>query len=146
MIAMSERAHKVLLGAEALILLLPLTLFTALMVAVSYPAYPMPMKPLQIVFDLGMVLKIAAVVAAWRLVTAHLSRGRTGVATVHPAWSVLLGLGALLGLVAGVIALWHALNPENAPVIIGYILLSPAAALLPVLLHLRHERYAAIGS
>lgn len=140
---MTEPRHRVLLGLEALLLLLPLTLLTAAITVLSYPAYPIPLRPLQVIFDLLMLFKLAAIVASWRLIVRYLTQGRRGLRKLSPTWLVLLAIGALLGFLSGLLALWHMLNPETAPDIVGFILLSPAAVLVPIFLHLRKLNGAA---
>jgi hypothetical protein len=137
---MTERGHKILLAAEALVLLVPLTLIAALLTALSYPAYPIPLHPLQLGFDLAMLFKLAAIVAAWRLTVLYLRRGREGVKSAHAAWPWLLAVGAAIGLAGAAISVEHMMNPTQARSYVGFALLAPAAALVPVYVHLLRER------
>lgn len=129
----------------AVVLLLPLTGIVALLVVVSYPAYPIPLTPLQVVFDLGMLILVAATVSAWRLTVLHLRAGRAGLQSAHTAWFSLVGLSAIMGVVTAVITIVHMLAPEHAPDIVGFALLSPAVLLVPVWVLLRMERRAKAG-
>lgn len=141
---MTEPAKKGLLAAGALMLLLPLTLVTALLAALSYPAYPIPDPgALQILFDAGMALQAGALAAAWYLTILYLRRGRRGVGAAHPAWTRLIGAGAVIGLVGAGIAAEHMMTPRTAGDHVGFALLSPAALLVPVWLFMRRERRGA---
>lgn len=134
---MSPRGHRLFSALEMVVLLLPLTALCALMTIMFYAAYPIPFHPLQLMFDLAMLLVLVALLAAWRLAFAGMRGGPDAVRRMHPAWAHLPGLGVLLGLVGAAIGLWHGLNPQRAPEVVGFILLAPALALLPVWLHVR---------
>ncbi|MFU8817535.1 MAG: hypothetical protein ACNA7W_19490 [Pseudomonadales bacterium] len=138
---MTTRQRKALLLVAVLLLLLPLTLITALMLIVSYPAYAIPDPgALQIVFDVAMMFMVAAVIAGWRLSVGFLRRGRDGVGRAHGLWMLLLGIGALIGVVGAGFAIEHAINPRTAADHVGFALLSPAVLLLPVCLLLWRYR------
>lgn len=137
---MKTRGHKRLVAAETVLLLLPLTVVLAAIAVLSYPAYPIPLRPLQVIFDVGMLFKLAGIVAGWRLALGYLRHGRNSLAKAHWLWVALLGVGSALGLVGGAIAIWHAFNPANAPDVVGYALFAPSVLLVPLLLHLWREQ------
>jgi hypothetical protein len=146
---MTERSRKALLAAAVLLLLLPLTLVTALMVMVSYPAYPIPDPGvLQVIFDAAMVFKVLAIVAGWRLVIGYFRGDRrdSWERTASPVWLVLLGVGALIGLVGAGFAVEHAMNPRTAADHVGFALLSPAVLLVPLWLFLWRQRKRGRGA
>ncbi|MFC3606974.1 hypothetical protein [Stutzerimonas tarimensis] len=137
---MTARSHRLLGAAEAVLLLLPLTLLTVAILVLSYPAYPIPLRTLQVIFDLAMLAQVVAIIAGWRLMLGYLRHGPAGLARTHRGWLGVLAIGAAIGLVGGAIAIWHAFNPANAPDLVGYALLAPAALLIPLWLHWQLQR------
>jgi ABC-type transport system involved in multi-copper enzyme maturation permease subunit len=139
-----ERVRKAFLAVGISLLLLPLTLLTALIVVLSYPAYPIADPGvLQIVFDVAMVLQILAILSAWRLSAGYFRGGASGLARAHGAWLVLLAVGAAIGLAGAGFAVEHALDPRTAEDHVGFALLSPAVVLVPIgLLLWRYRRHA----
>jgi hypothetical protein len=142
---MSARRRQVLLAVAVLLFLVPLTALTGLIAALSYPAYPIPDPgALQILFDIGMVLQIGGIVAAWRLVGRYLGggrrAGRAGLEGTSRIWLVLLGAGAFVGLVGAGVAVEHAVNPRDAADHVGFALLCPAFVLAPFWLFLWRDR------
>jgi hypothetical protein len=143
----TERSRKGLLAAAVVVLLLPLTLLTAILVMLSYPAYPIPNPGvLQIVFDVAMALQVAAIVAAWRLSGGFFRAGAQALARTHRAWLALLGIGAVIGIVGAGFAIEHAINPRTAEDHVGFALLSPALALVPIWLFLWRQNRRATPS
>lgn len=137
---MSERLSKALLAAEAVLLLLPLTLHTALFVPVAYPAYPPPnSRPIQVVFGLALLLQVLALVAARRLALLFLHSGRRGLGRAGNAWRVLRGLGATVGLAGMLATAEHLLDPGTVRNRVGFALLMPAAVLWMPGIHLLLE-------
>jgi hypothetical protein len=136
-----ERPGKVVAWIGAIALLLPLTLVTGLMVMLSYPAYPIPDPGgLQIVFDAAMLMKIVAILAGWRLAASYLAGGRRRLAGAHGVWLVLLGLGAVIGLVGAGFAIQHLLTPRTAGDHVGFALLAPGVLLVPIWVFLWRQR------
>jgi hypothetical protein len=142
---MSDRAGKILLAGVVLLFLLPLTAWTVLIVALSYPAYPIPDPgALQIVFDIAMLLQIVGIAAAWRLAARYFRAGREGLARLSRAWLLLLGVGALVGGIGAGFAAEHALDPRSAEDYVGFALLCPAVLLVPIWWFMwRNRRHAA---
>lgn len=135
---MNERTHKTLAVAEIGLLLFPLTAFTTMFVIVSYCAYPLPRyRPIQIAFDAGVLLQVAGICAAWRLIVRYVRRGRSGLRDVHGSWFILLGTAAGLGAAGALVAAKHKLTPHGATELVGFALLAPSALLVPVWFHLR---------
>lgn len=138
---MSENFSKGILAAEALLLLLPLTLIAALLVLLSYPAYPLPdPRPIQLVFDLAMLFQLLALVAGWRMVILYLRSGRHGLRGARTLWIILLVLGAVIGLAGAFVAVEHVLNSGTARDSVGFALLAPGAVLSVLAGHLLWER------
>lgn len=136
---MTERLSKGLLIAEAVLLLVPLTLLAVFFVLVSYPAYPPPnFPPIQIAFDLGVVLILAALIAAWRLVVLHLRAG-PGALKARPLWLMLVIVGALIGLASLLVIVERVLNSGAPGEYVGFALLAPAAVLGVLAIHLTLE-------
>lgn len=134
---MTERLSKGLLIAEAVLLLVPLTLLTLFFVLVSYSAYPPPdFRPIQVAFDLAVVLTIAALVATWRLVSMRLRAGPGALRTARSVWFVLMAAGALIGLASLLVILERVLNPGAPGDYVGFALLAPAAVLGLLAIHL----------
>lgn len=134
---MARRAAKIGLAVHALVLLAPLTLFTGLFIVLSYPAYPIPNHRLiQVAFDTAVLIQVVAIAAAWILVGRYLRGGHAKLAGTHPSWLLLVGAGAVLGLLGVVIAVEHVMNPTTAETTVGFALLAPASALAPLCLHL----------
>jgi membrane-associated phospholipid phosphatase len=136
------RGHKALLVVETLALLAPLTLVMLLMLTLQYAAYPIPHHPLQLAFDLGLLIEVVAIVGAWRIVAIYLHAGRDALRNTSLVWLRLVATGAFIGLLGTAIALEHAANPESARTYVGFALLSPGFLLIPMYLHLRYERRA----
>jgi hypothetical protein len=105
---MSERIGEAVLAGQALILLLPATLLVGFLIFISYAAYPLQhASPWQAAFDVAMLIVLAAVAAAWRLVVVRLRAGRASLGRVHSAWFITAVLGALVGLLGAVVAVEH---------------------------------------
>lgn len=130
--------------AQALFLLLPATLAIAFIVFISYPAYPPScLSAAQLAFDLGMLLMLAGIAAAWRLAVLHLMGG--GIGNTHRAWLAAVALGALVGTAGAATAVVHLLDPQDPGVWVGYALLAPGVLLVPpalqlAMLYLRRAR------
>jgi hypothetical protein len=136
-----ERTGRILVGIGAVLFLLPLTVVTGLMVMLSYPAYPIPDPGvLQIVFDGAMLMKIVAILAGWWLAASYLAGGPRRLAGAHGAWLVLLGLGAVIGLVGAGFAIQHLLTPRTAGDHVGFALLAPGVLLVPIWVFLWRQR------
>ena len=143
---MTERRRKIFVAAGVLLLLLPLTLATALLVFVSYPAYPLAeYRLLQFAFDLGMLLQLPGIGSAWGLAVMYLRTGPNGLRRARLSLA-LFSAAAMVGLVGAAIALWHFLNPESAPVYVGFALFAPAAFLVPMWIYLLWERRRATSA
>jgi hypothetical protein len=141
-----RRSSLILVAAEALLLLVPVTLFCAFVLYVAYPAYPLPrISFVAIAFDIAFVLCGAATVAAWRLIAVYLRHGRAGLHQEPAIWWALLWTGALLGLfgvaMAGVLLVIEGAPPD----VTGFALLAPAALLTVPAVHLAWERRRASG-
>jgi hypothetical protein len=135
------RVRKSLVAAQALLLLLPVTLLFVFIVFSDYPAYPQRhFSAPQAAFDLGLLLAMAGVAAAWRLVVPYLRRGRAGLREVHAAWLVLLVLGSLPGVAGAVVAGARFLDSAEPGVTVGFTLLAPAVVLLPLAVQLGREK------
>ncbi|MDQ2076637.1 hypothetical protein [Marinimicrobium sp. ABcell2] len=140
---MTERTEKVVIGAQLLLLVLPVTLFMLALVGLSYVAYPIPNPaPIQILFDVWVVLSVLGVVSAWRLGVGYLKTGAAGLAAKGLPWLILLSVTALIGLISLVIAIEQLVLgagqvPEDR---VGFTLLAPTVALLPLAIHLSVRR------
>jgi hypothetical protein len=144
---MSDRAGKALLALGVLLFLLPLTVVTALIVALSYPAYPIPDPgALQIVFDIAMLLQIGGIVAGWWLSVRFFRSGRAGLARAGRGRLLLLGVGALVGIIGAGFALEHALDPRTAEDYVGFALLCPAVLLVPIWWFMWRRRRHAVSA
>lgn len=134
---MSQGRRKILLALEVLVLLLPLTLFMTLLVPLSYIAYPVPdPKLIQIVFDLAMLIKLAGIIAAWRLAVSYISGGRRSLQSAHPIWICVLAAAAVIGLLSTLVAVEQMTLAEYPSERIGFTLLAPALALMPIAVHM----------
>ena len=118
------------MAAQAVLLLLPATVAIALIVFLGYPAYPQRhFSWPQALFDFMLLLSIVGLFAAWRLVVLYL---RAASMRGHRVALAFLALGALSGAVGAVSALVHWLAPGAPGVTVGFALLTPAAALVPL--------------
>jgi hypothetical protein len=134
------RAKAIVIG-EVLLLLVPLTLFTVLLFMLSYLAYPLPqLKPLQVIFDAGMLFKTAGIVAAWYLATLYWRSGRRGLRHVSPVWVLLIIIAAAVGFASALVGLDQWLSELLPSETVGFALLAPAVALLPLALHFSRAR------
>lgn len=134
---MSQGRRKILLALEVLVLLLPLTLFMALLVPLSYIAYPIPdPKLIQIVFDLAMLIKLAGIIAAWRLAVSYIGGGGRNLQGIHPIWICVLAAAAVIGLLSTLVAVEQMTLAEFPSERIGFTLLAPALALAPIAVHM----------
>lgn len=138
---MNIATRKALMLVELILFLLPLTLFMLLLTAVSYVAYPIPLTPVQVAFDLGMLLKLAGIIAAWRLAILFLLSGRGGLSKAHRAWVVLLWMASLLGVLSAMVAIEQFILAPFPQPRVGFTLLAPALALGPICCHILWERH-----
>ena len=121
------------MAAEALLLLVPATLLVAFLVLVSYPAYPLrPLRAPQLAFDLAFALIVIGIAGAWGVTARYLRAGRAAGARLHPAWLAAVVAAALAGLAGAAIAVFHALDPADPGVAVGFSLLAPGALLVPL--------------
>ncbi|MCE8032279.1 MAG: hypothetical protein LPK20_08685 [Halomonas sp.] len=140
---MTLTARKRIVLAEVLILLLPLTLLMALLVPLTYVAYPIPeLQATLLAFDLGMLIKLLGILAAWRLAVGFLRFGGSGLCRAHAAWFVLLLAAGVVGIASSVVAIEQNVLSSLYQTRVGFTLLAPAVALVPLALHLSWERRA----
>lgn len=139
---MTERRAKLGIAAAALLLVLPATLALVLLAILAYPRPPQSGGSLQIAFDAAMLLQLCAAIAAWRLIVPRLGGGRAALQRAHPAWLVVLGIGALVGMAGAAAAIEHAMNLHAPTARVGFALLSPAVLFAPVWWMLFRERRA----
>jgi hypothetical protein len=140
---MSERVAKIAVGAQLFILALPVTLFLVALVSLSYVAYPLPNPaPIQILFDVAVALSVIGVVSAWRVGVGYVKSGAAGLAALGLPWLILLGLTAFIGLASTLIAVEQlVLGAGEVPSDrVGFTLLAPMIALLPLAVHLCFKR------
>lgn len=139
---MTEQFGKFLLALEVLLLLLPLTSVTALSLLLIYPAYP-PMpntRPLTMIFDAAMLLEVIGIVVAWRLAWLYLSAGSGRLSNTRSTWFALVIVAGAVGIIGLAVLLGHIVNFETPRPTVGFALLSPAAVLMPIGLHLLRGR------
>lgn len=137
---MNKTRSQTLMLVEIILLLLPLTLFMALLITVSYVAYPIPMTPMQILFDLGMLLKLLGLAAAWCLSVRYFRFGGGDLKYTHWIWLALLIGASSIGLLCALIAVEQLLMVHHPQTRVGFSLLAPAVFLIPVASHLLWER------
>lgn len=138
---MAEAVRKGWIAAQALLLLLPASALAAFILILSYPSYPPRyVSPAQLAFDLGLILTIGGLAAAWRLAWRYWRAGRPGLQRTHGGWLALLALAALIGLAGAATTLVHLLDPVDPGVSVGFALLAPGALLAPLAVQLGIER------
>lgn len=138
---MTPTARKRVMLAEVALLLLPLTLLMALLVPLTYVAYPFPeLHATLLVFDLGMLLKLLGILAAWRLAVGFMRFGAGGVRRAHLTWFVLLLAAVAVGIASSVVAIEQNLFSSVYATRVGFTLLAPAVVLAPLAAHLWWER------
>lgn len=135
------QARKRILLAEVLLLLLPLTLLMALLVPLTYVAYPIPdLQATLLAFDLGMLVKLLGILAAWRLAIGFLRFGIGGLRRAHLAWFAILLAAVAIGIASSVVAIEQNVLSPVYQTRVGFTLLAPALALAPLAAHLWWER------
>jgi hypothetical protein len=132
---MSGRARAVM-AVEVVLFLLPATVLLGLIAGLHYVSYPVPeWQAIQLLFDVGMLLTLGGIVAAWRLVLSSSSEDSTRF------WRGLLNVAALIGLVCTGIAVEQFGGGGYPQTRIGFTLLAPAILLVPIRIHLWwHDR------
>lgn len=138
---MTLTARKRILLAEVVLLLVPLTLLMALLVPLTYVAYPIPdLQATLLAFDLGMLVKLLGILAAWRLAIGFLRFGIGGLRRAHLAWFVILLAAVAIGIASSVVAIEQNMFTSVYQTRVGFTLLAPALALTPLAAHLWWER------
>ncbi|MCE8012833.1 hypothetical protein [Billgrantia desiderata] len=138
---MTLTARKRILLAEVVLLLVPLTLLMALLVPLTYVAYPIPdLQATLLAFDLGMLVKLLGILAAWRLAIGFLRFGIGGLRRAHLAWFVILLAAVAIGIASSVVAIEQNMFTSVYQTRVGFTLLAPALALAPLAAHLWWER------
>lgn len=137
---MTARSRRILAAAEAVLLLFPLTAFMTGFVAVSYCAYPTSgWHPAQVLFDAAVLVQVAGVAAAWRLLTPYL-HDPTGLLEAHPVWFILLTAATLAGAAGTGVAAAHLISARPPTLLVGFGLLTPSVVLTPIRLHLSQQK------
>lgn len=130
--------------AEVVLLLLPLTLLMGILVPLTYVAYPIPhLQATLLAFDLGMLIKLLGILAAWRLALGFLRFGAAGLQRANVAWFVLLLAAVAVGLASSVVAIEQNVLSSVYQARVGFTLLAPAVVLAPLAAHLLWERQRA---
>lgn len=138
---MTEKGRKRIALAEVVLLLLPLSALMALLVPLTYVAYPIPdLHATLLAFDLGMLIKLLGILAAWRLAVGFLRFGAPGLRKAHVSWFVLLYAAVLIGVASTVVAIEQNVFSPLYQTRVGFSLLAPAVLLAPLAGHLLWER------
>ncbi|PMR73253.1 hypothetical protein [Billgrantia endophytica] len=133
--------RKWIVLAEVVLLLLPLTLLMALLVPLTYVAYPIPqMQATLLAFDLGMLVKLLGILAAWRLAVGFLRFGVSSLRRAHLVWFVLVLAAVAIGIASSVVAIEQNVLSSVYHARVGFTLLVPAVVLAPLAVHLIWER------
>src|SRR5262245_50983117 len=120
---MNERASRSLLLLEAVVLLGPVTLVTAMYAWVALQLYAGGLRSEPIEAHAAPVFTFAGLliqVCGWRMIIAFLLDGRKGLLALHASYFWITSVGATVVLLAIVVAVLSATEidlPESAPLL-----------------------------